>query len=113
MVRRQVAMALTNAGFDVVEACDGVDAHGKLSVDTKLVVCDVNMPRMNGLELLAKIREDQQYDAFPIVMLTTEAPTAMYERAKTLGAKAWIMKPFKPDLLLAAVRKLVAPRPAP
>jgi two-component system chemotaxis response regulator CheY len=111
MVRRQVAMALSGAGFTVVEACDGIDAQDKLSADTSLVVCDVNMPRMNGLELLAKIREDQQYAQLPIVMLTTEAQTGMYERARALGAKAWIVKPFKADLLLAAVRKLVAASP--
>jgi two-component system, chemotaxis family, chemotaxis protein CheY len=107
-VRKQVAIALTGAGFTVVEACDGADALEKLAthVDVSLVVCDVNMPRMNGLEFLENVRK-----GLPVMMLTTEGQQELIQRAKALGAKGWLVKPFKPDLLLAAARKLSAAMP--
>lgn len=108
MVRRQVANALTPAGFEVIEAGDGVDALVRLG-DTRveLVVCDVNMPRMGGIEFLEAMRDGKGSQA-PVVMLTTEGEPAMVNRARSLGARGWIIKPFKPELLVAAVRKLTA-----
>jgi two-component system, chemotaxis family, chemotaxis protein CheY len=108
MVRKQVGMALTAAGFTVVEACDGVDAMEKLSThaDVALVICDINMPRMNGLEFLENVRQ-----GLPVLMLTTEAQPELIQRATALGAKGWIMKPFKLDLVVAAARKLSAQTP--
>ena len=108
MVRQQVGRALKTAGFTVTEAVDGVDALEKLTgaPDTRLVVCDVNMPRMNGLEFLERIRADGQ--TVPVVMLTTEGQPELIGRARTLGAKGWIVKPFKPDFLVAAAKKLLA-----
>src|ERR1700737_963132 len=105
MVRQQVGRALTAAGFSVVEAIDGVEALEKLatSPETKLVVCDVNMPRMNGIEFLGRLNAKRS--AVPVVMLTTEGQPELIQRAKALGAKGWIVKPFKPDLLVAAARK--------
>src|SRR4051812_48509278 len=105
MVRKQVGAALTPAGFTVIEACDGADALEKLAAhaDVGLVVCDVNMPRMNGLEFLANVRP-----GLPVMMLTTEGQPELIQRAKALGAKGWLVKPFKPDLLVAAARKLTA-----
>ena len=105
MVRKQVGMALTTAGFAVVEACDGADALEKLAThaDVALVICDVNMPRMNGLEFLERVRA-----GLPVMMLTTEGQPELIQRAKALGAKGWLVKPFKPDLLVAAARKLAA-----
>jgi two-component system chemotaxis response regulator CheY len=108
MVRRQVRLALEGAGFVVVEAVDGEDARDKLAAHatTRLVVCDVNMPKMNGLELLERMRADGRMDAVPIVMLTTEGQPELIHRANSLGAKGWLVKPFKPDTLVAVVRKL-------
>ena len=106
MVRKQVGIALGTAGFTVVEACDGADGLEKLSsthADVALVVCDVNMPRMNGLEFLEKVRA-----GLPVMMLTTEGQPELIQRARALGAKGWLVKPFKPDLLVAAARKLTA-----
>ncbi len=105
MVRTQVSRALTGAGFAVVEACDGADGLEKLvsHVDVSLVVCDVNMPRMNGIEFLEHVQP-----GLPVVMLTTEGQPELIARARSLGAKAWILKPFKPDLLVAAARKLTS-----
>lgn len=107
-VRQQVGIALAQAGFVVVEAVDGVDALTKVDPSIALAICDVNMPRMNGLELLEKLRADARWAQLPIVMLTTEGQPALIERAKRAGVKGWIIKPFKADLLVSAVQKLAA-----
>jgi two-component system, chemotaxis family, chemotaxis protein CheY len=108
MVRQQVGAALTAAGFSVLEAADGAEALDKLdrSPDTALVVLDVNMPNMSGLEMLESLKKKAA--SVPVVMLTTEGQPRLMQQAKALGAKGWIVKPFKPDLLVAAVRKLTA-----
>ena len=108
MVRQQVGRALTGAGFTIVEAVDGVDALQKLAgaPSIRLIVCDVNMPRMNGVEFLERLSAEGPN--VPVVMLTTEGQPELIQRAKALGAKGWIVKPFKPDLLIAAVKKLTA-----
>jgi two-component system, chemotaxis family, chemotaxis protein CheY len=108
MIRQQVGTALIAAGFDVVDAKDGLDALEQLKAhkDVEVVVCDVNMPTMNGLEFLESLRSDSALSDIPVMMLTTESQFARIQRAKVLGAKAWILKPFKPDLLIAAVKKL-------
>lgn len=111
MVRQQVKRALAaNEGFEIVEAQDGVDALEKANAtcDIGLVICDVNMPRMDGLDFLAAFRADKRFVDVPVVMLTTEAHSDLVARSKALGAKGWIIKPFKPDLLAAATRRLVA-----
>src|SRR5258708_33956998 len=110
MVRQQVSRALTDAGFGVVEALAGADALAKLDEarDTALVVPDVNMPNMGGLQLLERLRGREEYKALPVVMLTTEGQPRLMQQAKALGAKGWIIKPFKPDLLIAAVKKLTS-----
>ena len=108
-VRRQVGSALVDAGYEVVEALDGVDGLSKIetNADAALVVCDVNMPNLNGLDMLVRLRAEQPGAQMPIIMLTTEAQPDLLRRAKEAGAKGWIVKPFKPDLFVAAVRKLV------
>jgi two-component system, chemotaxis family, chemotaxis protein CheY len=110
MVRQQVSRALTGAGFVMIQAVDGLDALEKLAgnPDTRLVVCDVNMPKMNGLEFLESVSRSGHARGVPIVMLTTEGQAEMIQRAKDLGAKGWIVKPFKPELLIAAVKKVTA-----
>ncbi len=105
MVRKQVERSLLAAGFAVIEACDGIDALAKLAAcpTTRLIVCDVNMPRMNGIEFLEHMYADG--NLVPVVMLTTEGQAALIQRAKTLGAKGWIIKPFKAELLVATAKK--------
>ena len=108
MVRLQVGRALTAAGFVVIEAVDGADAIEKLqeNPNTSLIVCDVNMPRMNGIDFLA--RKNELGNGVPVVMLTTEGQSELIKKAKALGAKGWVMKPFKPESLVAAAKKLTA-----
>jgi two-component system chemotaxis response regulator CheY len=107
--RQQVRNALSGAGYDIVEAVDGTDGIDKMdaNVDASLVLCDVNMPNLNGIEMIESARRDGKGANVTFVMLTTEAEPDLVQRAKACGAKGWIVKPFKPELLLAAVRKLV------
>jgi two-component system chemotaxis response regulator CheY len=109
MVRQQVTRALVGAGYEVTAATDGVDALEKFaqSPETKLVVCDVNMPRMSGLELLEELRVARKSQV-PFVMLTTEDQADMVARAKALGANGWIVKPLKLEILLNTAKKLTA-----
>lgn len=109
-VRQEVTAALVGGEFTVLEATDGADGLVQLSrdADIAMVLCDVNMPRMNGMELLESLSAGSGRIRVPILMLTTEAAPALVDRAKKAGAKGWIVKPFKRDLLLGAVRKLTA-----
>jgi two-component system chemotaxis response regulator CheY len=107
-VRQQVTVTLTSAGYAVMEACDGqagletVHAHAEIA----LVLCDVNMPRMNGIEFLESYKAEQCAHPVPVVMLTTDGSPELIARAKRAGARGWIVKPFKADLLIAAVRRI-------
>ncbi|MBC8068680.1 MAG: response regulator [Deltaproteobacteria bacterium] len=107
-VRQQVGSALVQAGFTVLEAVDGLDGAAMIAAnsDIALVICDVNMPRMNGLEMVESVRKIPISATMPIIMLTTEGDPSLVARAKLVGAKGWIVKPFKPELLVAAARKL-------
>jgi two-component system, chemotaxis family, chemotaxis protein CheY len=107
MVRQQVSRILTGAGFTVTAATDGVDALEKLAKlpDLRLIVSDVNMPKMSGLELLEELRNRKSV-AVPVIMLTTEGQADMIQKAKALGASAWIVKPLKQELLLSTAKKL-------
>ncbi len=109
-VRQQVALALTGAGFQVVEAADGVDGLEKMTAhpDLAMVLCDVNMPRMTGIEMLEELKRRGDRAGIPVLMLTTEAAPPLVDRAKKAGAKGWIVKPFKPELLVAAVSRLTS-----
>ena len=106
-IRQQVSFTLVKGGFVVVEGEDGKDGIAKLQAnpDVCLILSDVNMPNMNGLEMIEAIQRDA-LSAVPIVMLTTEGSPELIERAKKAGAKGWLVKPFKPDQLISAVTKL-------
>ncbi len=108
-VRQQVSLTLASAGYQIVEASDGregVDAL-RTHAEVAMVLCDLNMPRMNGIEFLETIRGDATGLPVPVVMLTTDGSPELIARAKRAGAKGWIVKPFQADLLVAAVRRIV------
>jgi len=109
-VREQVRNALGTTEFDVFEASDGVEGVESIArmSDLSAVICDVNMPRMDGLEMLETVMKAPRSAPLPIVMLTTEGQHEMIRRAKLAGAKGWIVKPFKPEMLIAAIRKLTS-----
>jgi len=111
-VRQQVGLALRQAGFQVIEAGDGAEGVTAIDADPSIamVICDVNMPRMNGLEMIEKVKGDSKNADLPIMMLTSEGQQSLIERAKKAGAKGWVVKPFKAELLVAAVKKLAVSR---
>lgn len=106
-IRQSLVFTLKSAGYDAIEASNGavaLDLMRECSVG--LFISDVNMPEMDGITLLKKIREDSSYKHTPVIMLTTESSSDMIESGKKAGAKAWIIKPFQPEQLLDAVKKL-------
>ena len=105
MLRDMLAYALNEGGYnDVTEAVDGVDGLEKAKLMTyDLVITDVNMPNMDGLELVAELRKLSEYSDKPILVLTTERSDEMKVKGKNAGATGWIVKPFVPDQLLKAV----------
>lgn len=106
-IRQVVSIALKGAGYEVIEACDGVDALSKLTGQkVHLIVSDVNMPNMDGITLVKEVKKNPQYKFTPIMMLTTESGEGKKEEGKAAGAKAWLVKPFQPPALLSAVSKL-------
>jgi len=109
-VRDEVSTCLKNGGLTVVTAVDGKDGLVKLKADPgiKLVVCDVNMPNMDGLTMVEKIRGELGNKTVTLIMLTTESSPNMKERGKAAGVKGWIVKPFKGAAVLETFKKLVA-----
>jgi two-component system, chemotaxis family, chemotaxis protein CheY len=109
-VRQQVKAALADTGFEVLEAADGVEGFDAIvgTADIAAVVCDVNMPRLNGLQMLEMLNAKGRVPALPVVMLTTEGQPALMQQAKAAGARGWLVKPFKPAALVATLRKLTA-----
>lgn len=109
-VREQLVNVLEDAGYVVTEAVDGIDGVEKLkeSDDYALIICDVNMPGMDGLAMIEQVTSKDKPITAPIVMLTTEGQPEMIRRARKAGAKGWIVKPFKPDLLLQTVERLTS-----
>jgi two-component system, chemotaxis family, chemotaxis protein CheY len=108
-MRDMVSFTLKNAGFNVTEAGDGADALRILNdKGTKfdLIITDLNMPVMDGFQLIETVRANASYKYTPILMLTTESDTQKKERGKALGATGWIVKPFNPDKLVQVIGKV-------
>lgn len=109
-IRQVVSLTLKGAGFDVIEACDGRDALNKLNGQrVHLMISDVNMPNMDGLTFLREVKSRPEYKFTPVIMLTTESAEDKKMQGRAGGAKAWMVKPFQPQQMLAAVNKLVGP----
>ena len=108
--RQVVGIALKGAGYDVLEACDGKDALSKLDGrKINLIVSDVNMPNMDGITFVKSAKQLPAYKFTPVIMLTTEAGDSKKAEGQAAGAKAWVVKPFQPAQMLAAVSKLILP----
>ena len=109
-LRQVVNLALTRAGYEVIEAVDGLDGLAKLDGrKVNLIVSDVNMPRMDGIAFVTQVKQNPRYKFTPVIMLTTEGQDAKKEQGRAAGAKAWIVRPFSPPVLLDAVSKLILP----
>lgn len=105
MLRDMLNYALNEGGYtDVVEAIDGVDGLAKAKSATfDLIITDINMPNMDGIDLVSELRKIPQYSKTPILVLTTERSDEMKAKGKVAGATGWIVKPFVPDQLLKAI----------
>ncbi len=107
-IRQTVAFTLKSAGYQVVEASDGKDALSKLeTTQVHMVITDLNMPNIDGIELIKRLRGMPAYKFIPIIMLTTESQTDKKQQGKAAGATGWIVKPFKPEQLIAVVKKVL------
>jgi two-component system, chemotaxis family, chemotaxis protein CheY len=108
LVRKLVRIPLQSGGYGVMEAGDGAEALAKLQKEpAQLVFCDVNMPVMDGLTFLREFKKEPRNRFVPVIMLTTESRETLMQEGQKAGAKAWIVKPFKPEQILEAVGKLM------
>ncbi|MDX9962545.1 response regulator [Desulfobacter postgatei] len=107
-IRQMLNFTLNQAGYEVVEAVDGQEATDKLAgLHIDMLLTDLNMPNKNGLELIKWVRSMPKFKFIPIIMLTTESDTEMKQKGKAAGATGWIVKPFKPEQLIAVVKKVL------
>lgn len=108
LIRNLVRRALQAEGHVFLEASNGYEALEQLDGnDVDLLICDVNMPRMNGIELLQSMKESGGHSDVLIIMLTTESQPELVRQARSLGALGWLVKPLRPELLVGAVRQLL------
>jgi two-component system chemotaxis response regulator CheY len=106
-VRQMVKFTLSGAGFTVIEAADGNEALEKLTGPVNLVITDLNMPNLDGIGLIRRVRANPALKGVPIIMLTTESQEARKLEGKAAGATGWIVKPFAPQQLLAVVKRVL------
>lgn len=108
-VRQMVSFTLSDAGYQIVEACDGKDALSKLgdSATIDMLITDLNMPNLDGIELIKNVRTQPRHKFVPILMLTTESQETKKQQGKAAGASGWIVKPFSATQLVDVVRKLL------
>ena len=106
-IRQVVGFTLKNEGYEVVEAPDGKAALDKLKGAINMVISDLNMPNLDGIGLVRAIRSNPSYKFIPIIMLTTESQESRKQEGKQAGATGWIVKPFKPEQLVAVIKKVL------
>jgi len=108
-MRELLRSALDKAGFTVIQAEDGVHGLEVLGAsEPDVIITDINMPRMNGLEFIEAVRADGTRRGIPIIVLTTESDPAKKDRARNAGATGWIVKPFDPERLVSAINRVAA-----
>ncbi|WP_296178514.1 response regulator [Pseudomonas sp. UBA1879] len=109
-IRQVVGLTLKGAGYDVIEGSDGRDALSKLTGQkVHLIISDVNMPNMDGITFVKEVKKLAAYKFTPIIMLTTESQESRKQEGQAAGARAWVVKPFQPAQMMAAVAKLILP----
>lgn len=109
-IRQMVTDTLLSGGYKVIEGVDGIDALTKLDGQRiHLIICDVNMPNMDGISFVKEVKKLDDYKFVPVIMLTTESEIKRKLEGHAAGARAWVVKPFQPDQMLAAVSKLIMP----
>ncbi len=109
MMREMLAMTLREAGFNVVQAEDGLDGLDVLSrTEPDVIITDINMPRMDGFGFIESVRREQRHRATPILVLSTESDAEKKGRARSAGATGWIVKPFNSESLIGAIRRVSA-----
>jgi two-component system chemotaxis response regulator CheY len=107
-MRQMINFTLSAAGYDVSEAEDGMDALKKMNGEpVHMIIADINMPNMDGIELTRKIRTHADYKFIPIIILTTESQSSLKQEGKSAGATGWIVKPFSPEQLISVVKKVL------
>ena len=107
-VRLMVNFTLRELGYEILEAENGKEALKKLEKKKiHMMITDINMPEMDGISLVKKMRANPDYKFIPIIMLTTESQIEKKNEGKKAGATGWIVKPFKPDQLVAVVKRVL------
>lgn len=107
-VRQMVVFALKQGGYEVIEAVDGRDGLAKLrGTNCDMIITDLNMPNLDGIGMIREVRKDVTLRSVPIVLLTTESQESRKQEGKAAGATGWIIKPFKPEQLLAVVKRVI------
>ena len=108
-MRDMLKLALSEAGYRVVQAEDGVHGLEVLKGETpRVIITDINMPRLDGFGFIEQVRAEPAFRGIPILVLTTESDAAKKDRARRAGATGWIVKPFHPDKLIEAIRRVAA-----
>jgi len=107
-IRQMVSFTLTKAGYEVTAAVDGKDGLSKAGMKkVDLIITDLNMPGLDGIQMITEVRKLPGYGFTPILMLTTESQAEKKDAGRKAGATGWIVKPFNADQLIAVVQKLV------
>jgi two-component system chemotaxis response regulator CheY len=114
-IRSSVSFCLRNAGYRVTEAVDGQDGLQKVQTmkekgeSLSLIITDINMPQMDGITFISEVKATE-FKFVPILVLSTEAGKAMIKKGRDAGASGWVLKPFQPEQLLWAVKKVMWPK---
>lgn len=107
-IRTSISFVLKQEGYDITEAVDGVDGLAKAKADKfNLIITDINMPNMDGIEMIKQLRQTDGYKFTPIIALTTESQESKMQEGKAAGATGWIVKPFTSEKLIAIVKKII------
>jgi chemosensory pili system protein ChpA (sensor histidine kinase/response regulator) len=108
-VREMLSITFIKAGYQAEQARDGQEAWEKLNsgLSYDLILCDIEMPRMNGLELLSLIKQDPKLTSIPVAMITSRGAQKMQRIAAELGARAYFVKPYVEEVLVETAKRLM------